>query len=78
MTTTERNTLAAAHELIAARPGITRGQLTEDGRILGRAFWAVDQLLARGMIVALVNAPGVHGVETRYATVRAARAAKAL
>jgi hypothetical protein len=74
LTQTERNTLAAAHELIAATPGIDRTRLSQDSRIGGRAWWAVEQLLARGMIVALVGNPGC--VDVRYATVRAAKEVK--
>lgn len=71
-TRTEAKVLADAHALISARPGITAGQLQEAG--VGAAFWAVEQLLARGMIVRLANVAGRDCVESRYATVRAAKA----
>lgn len=71
-TRTEAQVLAAAHELIAANPGIDRTRLSQDERIGGRAWWAVEGLLSRGMIVQLVGNPGC--VDVRFATVRAARA----
>lgn len=73
LTQTERNTLAAAHELIAATPGIDRTRLSQDPRILGRAWWAVEQLLSRGMIVAM-QGDSNGCVDVRYCTVRAAKA----
>lgn len=71
-TRTEAKVLADAHALISANPGITAGQLQERG--VGAAFWAIEQLMARGMVVRLANVVGVHSVESRYATVRAAKA----
>lgn len=73
-TRTEAKVLADAHQLIAENPGITAGQLQERG--VGAAFWAIEQLMARGMVVRLANVAGRDCVESRYATVRAAKAAK--
>lgn len=65
MTATNNARLADAYAHIAAHPGATVGDLGPYGN------WAVEVLLVKGMIVRLVNVPGVHCVESRYATVRA-------
>ena len=73
-TRTENETLANAYSLISAQPGIDRARLAQSANVGGRAWWAVEQLLARGMIVALQGDGGRGTCEVRYATVRAARA----
>jgi hypothetical protein len=69
----DRNRLADVYAHIAAHAGSSAAHI-EDA--LGRAcaaHWAVGVLLERGMIVRLANTPGVHGVDSRFSTVRAAR-----
>jgi hypothetical protein len=73
MTRKECNDLANAHAAISAAgaAGLTSRQIRDAGVL--PSDWAVEQLLARKMIVRLPSIPGVHCVDGRFATVRNAK-----
>jgi hypothetical protein len=65
--------LADVYSQISTYPGTTVGMIEDRLGASCAGHWAVEQLLSRGMIVRLANVPGVNSVESRYATVRAAK-----
>ena len=70
MTQAERNTLANAHAAIsnAGAAGLTSREIRDAGVLA--SDWAIEQLLARKMIVRLPKVIGRDCVDARFATIR--------